>query len=104
MQVPSPSQTPLTGSLGFAGGSSQGSNARLAFEAARKLNSLQISGREYSVVRDPQSQKFVVVVLDEKTGTVLDQFPPEEILKMLTQLAAFTPASAKADATGETLA
>jgi uncharacterized FlaG/YvyC family protein len=45
-----------------------------------------------------------VVVLDEKTGTVLDQFPPEEILKMLAQLAAFSPAATKANAAGETLA
>jgi uncharacterized FlaG/YvyC family protein len=77
----------------------------MALEAARKLNSLQIAGREYSVVRDPQSQRFVVVVLDEKTGTVLDQFPPEEILRMLAQLAAFnTSNAAKAAATEETLA
>jgi hypothetical protein len=104
MQVPSVTQSPLIGSLGVSGGPSQPSNERIAFEAARKLNNLQISGREYSVIRDPQSQKFVVVVLDDKTGTVLDQFPPEEILKMLQQLAAFTPASAKVNATGETLA
>ena len=104
MQVPSPSQTPFTGSLGVPAGSAQASNERIAFEAARKLNSLQISGREYSVIRDPQSQRFVVVVLDENTGTVLDQFPPEQILKMLTQLAAFTPAGAIVDAVGETLA
>jgi hypothetical protein len=104
MQVPSASQGPLVGSLGMSGGFPQHSNERNAFEAARKLNNLQISGREYSVIRDPQSQKFVVVVLDERTGTVLDQFPPEEILKMLQQLAAFTPASAKVHATGETLA
>src|SRR6185312_2380464 len=68
MQVPSPSQAPLVGSLGIPNGSSQASNERIAFEAARKLNSLQISGRQYSVVRDPQSQRFVVVVLDERTG------------------------------------
>ncbi|HVW10331.1 MAG TPA: flagellar protein FlaG [Bryobacteraceae bacterium] len=104
MQVPSPSQAPLIGSLGVPTGSSPASNERTAVEAARKLNDLQISGREYSVVRDPQSQKFVVVVLDEKTGTVLDQFPPEEILKMLAQLAAFNPHVAKASAPGETLA
>ena len=101
MQVPSASLGPLVGSLGILGGSSHPSNERIAFEAARKLNNLQITGREYSVIRDPQSQKFVVVVLDDKTGTVLDQFPPEEILKMLQQLAAFTPASAKVNATGE---
>ena len=104
MHVSSASQAPLIGSLGVPSGASQPSSERIAFEAARKLNNLQISGREYSVIRDPQSQKFVVVVLDDRTGTVLDQFPPEQILKMLQQLAAFTPASAKVNATGETLA
>jgi uncharacterized FlaG/YvyC family protein len=104
MQVPSASQAPLIGSIGGPSGSSQTSNERNAVEAARKLNSLQISGREYSVVRDPQSHRFVVVVLDEKTGTVLDQFPPEEVLRMLAQLAAFNTASTAKANTGETLA
>ena len=57
-----------------------------ALVAARKLNSLNITGREYAVVRDPASHRFIVVVRDEETGAVLDQFPPEDILKMLTQL------------------
>jgi hypothetical protein len=104
MQVPSPSQAALIGSLGVTGGASQPSNERIAFEAARKLNNLQISGREYSVARDPQSQRFAVVVLDEKTGTALDQFPPEEILRMLAQLAAFRPGNARTNAAGESLA
>jgi uncharacterized FlaG/YvyC family protein len=62
-----------------------------ALTAARKLNSLDIVGREYAVVRDPSSQRFIVVVRDEETGAVLDQFPPEDILKMLTQLASVVP-------------
>src|ERR1017187_2198751 len=57
-----------------------------AVTAARMLNNLKITGREYAVVRDPASQRFILIVRDEETGTVLDQFPPEEILRMLTQL------------------
>jgi hypothetical protein len=63
------------------------SNWLNALTAARKLNGLNITGREYAVVRDPISQRFIVIVRDEETGAVLDQFPPEDILKMLTQLA-----------------
>lgn len=57
-----------------------------AVTAVRGLNNLGLSDREFAVTRDPQTHRFVVVVLDRGTGTVLDQFPPEEILKMLSQL------------------
>jgi uncharacterized FlaG/YvyC family protein len=62
-------------------------NLRNAVKATRELNNLNITGREYAVVRDPSSQRFIVVVRDGETGVVLDQFPPEDILRMLTQLA-----------------
>jgi uncharacterized FlaG/YvyC family protein len=84
--------SPTPGQLDTA----QADNLRNAVAAARKLNSLNITGREYAVIRDPASQRFVVIVRDGETGTVLDQFPPESILKMLTQLA-----SAGAKKTGE---
>ena len=67
--------------------SAQTDNLRDAVTVAQKLNSLNITGREYAVIRDPASQRFVLVVRDGETGAVLDQFPPESILKMLTQLA-----------------
>jgi uncharacterized FlaG/YvyC family protein len=76
----------------------QTENLRNAFTAARKLNGLEIADREFAVVRDPDSHRFVVVVLERSTGTVLDQFPPEDILKMLSQLS--TPAPKQ---TGESL-
>lgn len=102
MQVTAPSAAPLTGGTSMGPVPSVSANERNAVEAARKLNSLQISGREYSVVRDPESQRFVVVVVDDKTGTVLDQFPPEEILRMLAQLSAFN--ASRSAVAGETLA
>jgi uncharacterized FlaG/YvyC family protein len=61
-------------------------NGRAAFSVMRQLASLNISDREFAVVRDPASHRFVVHVMDRGTGTVLDQFPPETILKMLSDL------------------
>ena len=45
-----------------------------------------IPDKEISVVRDPQSNRFVVQVLDTGTGKVIDQFPSETILKVLSRL------------------
>lgn len=45
-----------------------------------------IPDKEISVVRDPQSDRFVVQVLDTGTGKVIDQFPSESILKVLSRL------------------
>jgi uncharacterized FlaG/YvyC family protein len=103
MEVPPPSRAALSGgSLARPANAPQAGNARSAFEAVRKLNSLQITDREYVVVRDPESHRFMVVVLDQTTGTVIDQFPAESILKMLDQLSPFN--TNRAGSTGETLA
>jgi hypothetical protein len=58
---------------------------RNAFATVRNLNAQDIADREFAVVRDPQSQKFVIHVIDRATGDVIDQFPPEDILKMVSQ-------------------
>jgi uncharacterized FlaG/YvyC family protein len=84
--------SPISGSSGSGAAGAGPSNTaisenlRNAVAAASRLNSLSIEDREFAVVRDPGSNRFVVVVRDKSTGTVLDQFPPEEILKMLSQL------------------
>lgn len=70
-----------------------------AVTAVRGLNSLGLTDREFAVTRDPQTHRFVVVVLDRGTGTVLDQFPPENVLKMLSQLAT-QQAAQKGDSNG----
>lgn len=59
---------------------------RLAFTTAHQLNGLEITGRKYTVVRDPSSQRFKIEVIDRESGIVLDQFPPEDILQMLAHL------------------
>jgi uncharacterized FlaG/YvyC family protein len=56
-----------------------------ATAAVRDLNALDISGREFAIVWDTAGHKFVVRVMDRATGNVVDQFPPENILKMLSQ-------------------
>ncbi len=58
---------------------------RNALTTVRTLNDLNISDREFAVLRDPQSQKFVIRVVDRNTGDVIDQFPPEDILNLLSQ-------------------
>jgi uncharacterized FlaG/YvyC family protein len=66
--------------------SNQSQLLRNAATTARALNDLGIADREFKVVRDPASQRFVIVVLEQSTGAVLDQYPPESVLKMLNQL------------------
>jgi len=61
---------------------------RNALTTVRTLNNLNIPDREFAVLRDPQSQKFVIRVVDRNTGDVIDQFPPEDILNLLSQFAA----------------
>jgi uncharacterized FlaG/YvyC family protein len=93
--------SPISGLSGAAGAGQSGTAASeslsTALAAVSRLNSLSTADREFAVVRDPGSNRFVIVVRDKNTGTVLDQFPPEEILKMLSQLS-----SAGAKQTGET--
>jgi hypothetical protein len=94
--------SPISGSGGSGAATTglstpQTESLRLAASAARQLNGLDIENREFAVLRDPQSNRFVLVVRDKSTGTVLDQFPPEDIIKLLSQL---SPVATKQ--TGET--
>jgi hypothetical protein len=61
---------------------------RTALAGVRALNARGIPGREFAIVRDPDSHRFVLRVVDRATGEVVDQFPPEEILRMLSQFSA----------------
>jgi uncharacterized FlaG/YvyC family protein len=58
---------------------------RNAFATVRTLNARNVPDREFAIVRDPESHRFVIRVMDRATGDVVDQFPPEDILKMLSQ-------------------
>jgi uncharacterized FlaG/YvyC family protein len=72
---------------------------RTALTVANRMNNLAIADRQFSVVRDPGSDRFVIVMRDSKSGDVLDQFPPKEVLRMLAQLTSQT-----AEKPGEILA
>lgn len=98
MEVPPIGRTDLSGSFtARQSDPAESDNLRNAFTAAHQLNDLDIADREFSVVRDRESHRFVVVVVERSTGTVLDQFPPENILLMLSQVS-----SGIAKQTGET--
>ena len=81
-----------TGNRVLADGNTQSGQTEntQAFRLVRQLRDLNIADREFDVVRDPASHRFVVRVVERSTGTVLDQFPPESVLKMISQLQAWT--------------
>ncbi len=69
-----------------------------AVTAVRRLN-VGMADREFAVTRDPQTNQYVVVMRDRGTGTILDQFPPEDVLKMLSQLSKLHPKSTEGEDT-----
>ena len=86
MEVPPLSSIDSAGSRAYdQSGSDVNEELRNAFATVRNLNARNIPDRKFSVVRDPGSHRFVIQVIDEMTGNVLDQFPPEDILKLLSQ-------------------
>jgi uncharacterized FlaG/YvyC family protein len=76
--------SPATGSA--AASQTRDETLQKAAVAVRFLNSVSDTDREFSVARDPQTQKFVIIVRDRATGTAIDQFPPEDVLKMISQM------------------
>jgi uncharacterized FlaG/YvyC family protein len=53
--------------------------------AVRALNKSELlgSGRELQFARDSQTQKMVIQIVDSQSGDVLDQIPPEQILRIM---------------------
>jgi uncharacterized FlaG/YvyC family protein len=41
------------------------------------------SGREMQFTRDSQTQKMVIQIVDSKSGDVVDQIPPEQVLRIM---------------------
>ncbi len=74
-----------------AAGRSRDETLQKTAAAVRFLNSVSDTDREFSVSRDPQTQKFIVIVRDRATGTAIDQFPPEDVLKMVSQMDSIKP-------------
>ena len=63
----------------YAGSSGDVAQVRLIQTQLRSLGDGDAT--RFSVVRDPDTQRFVVQVLDPESKTVVDQFPAEDILK-----------------------
>jgi uncharacterized FlaG/YvyC family protein len=53
--------------------------------AIRGLNKSEMLGqeRELTFLRDPETQRPVIQIVDRNTGDVIDQIPPETVLRMV---------------------
>jgi uncharacterized FlaG/YvyC family protein len=56
--------------------------------AVRKLNRSEFAerGREMKVRRNAAGRRLLVDVVDRETGEILDELPPEEVLRMMDEL------------------
>ena len=56
--------------------------------AVHELNrsDLMGEGRQLSFTRDPQTRKPVIQIIEQSTGEVIDQIPPETVLQLAQQL------------------
>jgi uncharacterized FlaG/YvyC family protein len=50
--------------------------------AVRLLNNATDMNKDFTVARDPETQRFVVLVSDRSTGALIEQLPTEDVLKM----------------------
>jgi len=64
------------------------SSVRQIVTAIRGLNKSELlgQGRELAFRRDPQTQHPVIQIIDQDTGDVIDQVPPEAVLLLAAQL------------------
>ena len=53
--------------------------------AVRALNKSELLGsdRELQFARDSQTQKMVIKIVDSRSGDVLSQLPPEQVLRIM---------------------
>jgi len=56
--------------------------------AIRGLNRPELleQGREYKLRRRAPGKRPIVDLVDRETGTVLDELPPDEVLRMMAEL------------------
>jgi uncharacterized FlaG/YvyC family protein len=61
---------------------------RAAVAAVRALNKTELLGddRQLLFARDSETRKPVIRIVSRKTGEVLDQLPPERVLRILADL------------------
>ncbi|MGC9949768.1 MAG: flagellar protein FlaG [Bryobacteraceae bacterium] len=65
-------------------------NDRQAIAAVQWLNQAEWLGqdRELTYKHDPKTGKLVIQIRDRDTGDVVDQIPPESVLRLVTELQA----------------
>ena len=53
--------------------------------AVRALNKSELlgNGRELQFTRDSQTQKMVIQIVDSASGDVVDQIPPEKVMRIM---------------------
>ena len=65
-------------------------NDRQAIAAVQWLNQAEWLGqdRELTYKHDPKTGKLVIQIRERDTGVVVDQIPPESVLRLVTELQA----------------
>ena len=72
--------------------SSPGQDSQVAVRqivtAVRGLNKSEMLGqeRQLAFLRDPETQRPVIQILDRNTGDVIDQIPPETVLRLAQEM------------------
>ena len=56
--------------------------------AVHEVNKSELmgEGRQLTFSRDPQTRRPVIQIIDQSTGAVIDQIPPETLLQLAQQL------------------
>ena len=62
--------------------------AREVVTAVHEVNKSELmgEGRQLTFSRDPQTRRPVIQIIDQSTGAVIDQIPPETLLQLAQQL------------------
>lgn len=61
---------------------------RAVIAAVHEMNRSELmgEGRQFLFTRDPSTRRPVIQIIDQSTGDVLDQIPPETLLQLAEQL------------------
>jgi len=61
---------------------------RQVIAAVHEVNKADLmgEGRQLTFTRDPETRRRVIQIVDQNTGEVLDQIPPEAVLRLAEQL------------------
>ena len=92
MEIPSVGSVNSVGALAPVSNASSASNndvpVRQVVSAVHEVNKSELlgEGRQLTFARDPETRKRVIQIVDQKTGDVLDQLPPEAVLRLAQQL------------------